>query len=56
MVHFDSSLCQNVIRFLCKAKEAQRDVVFCESFRLEKASLFLLRGSNDWGWFVKATE
>lgn len=56
VVSFDASLCQGIIEFLNNAKEARRDVGFCESFRSEKVLVFLTRSFYYWGWFVKITE
>lgn len=53
---FDSSLCEKVISFLQKEKTARSDVRFRETLRYNGVSIFLMRGSNGQGWFIKMME
>lgn len=55
-VSFDVELCEKIILFLNNERDAGREVRLQESLRSKKSTMFLARGSNELGWFVKLTE
>lgn len=55
-ISFNGDLCEKVVEFLIRAKDVSLDVVLKETLHSRGAPIFLTRGSNSWGWFIKATE